>query len=218
VAHSIRKSNACDAERLSLRFPLVSTAQAIREIVEKAPEASFFESSDFKGTTRAIECELSRLAAHGELVRTRKGLYWKGPKTRVGMPLPRPAEIALKVAGPGGGLAETSAIHALGLTTQIPSVDVIAVPGRPPKPVTGTRFVSRSIERRILGLTPSEVAVIEVLRLGPAAVESPWSTVETIIRTLISDRKVRFGVAAAQVPHEHHVGTRERWGDLTSSS
>jgi hypothetical protein len=191
------------------------TAQDIRGIVEGAPTRSFFEPSDFEGTTRAIECELSRLAAHGELARTRKGLYWKGPKTRVGMPLPRPAEIALKVAGPGGGLAETSAVHALGLTTQVPSVDVIAVPGRAPKPVEGTRFVSSSIERRIHGLTPLEIAVLEVLRLGPTEVEAPWSTVETLIRTLISDQKVRLETIASQVPHEHHSGTRERWNDVS---
>ena len=131
------------------------------------------------------------------------------------MPLPRPAEIALKVAGPGGGLAETSAVHALGLTTQVPSVDVIAVPGRAPKPVKGTRFVSRSIERRIHGLTPLEIAVVEVLRLGPTEVEAPWSTVVTLIRTLISDQKVRLETIALQVPHEHHSGTRERWNDVS---
>jgi hypothetical protein len=189
----------------------MSTAQAVREIVEGAPARSFFEPSDFEGTTRAIECELSRLAAHGELARTRKGLYWKGPKTRVGMPLPRPAEIALKVAGPGGGLAETSAVHALGLTTQVPSVDVVAVPGRAPKQIAGTRFVSRSIERRILGLTPLEIAVVEVLRLDPTEVEAPWSTVETLIRTLISDQKVRRAALDLQIPHEYHRGTKERW-------
>ena len=195
----------------------MSTAQAIREIVEGAPARSFFEPSDFEGTTRAIECELSRLAAHGELARTRKGLYWKGQKTRVGMPLPRPAEIALKVAGPGGGLAETSAVHALGLTTQVPSVDVIAVPGRAPKQIAGTRFVSRSIERRIHGLTPLEIAVLEVLRQGPVAVEAPWSTVETLVRTLISDRKLRGVVLATQIQHEHHTGTKERWDAMTTA-
>jgi hypothetical protein len=193
----------------------MSTAQAIRQLVEKAPVRSFFETGDFEGSTRAIECELSRLAAHGDLARTRKGLYWKGPKTRVGMPLPRPTEIALKVAGPGSGLAEASAVHALGLTTQVPSIDVVAVPGRVPKPVTGTRFVSRSIERRIHALTPREIAVVEVLRLGPIAVEAPWSTVETLIRTLISQKKVRVTVLSKQIRQEHHTGTKERWDAMS---
>jgi hypothetical protein len=130
------------------------------------------------------------------------------------MPLPRPAEIALKVAGPGGGLAETSAVHALGLTTQVPSVDVIAVPGRAPKPVEGTRFVSRSIERRIHGLTPLEIAVLEVLRLGPTELEATWSNLDTLIRMLIIDRKVRPDVIASQVPHEHHAGAKTRWNVL----
>jgi hypothetical protein len=77
--------------------------------------------------------------------------------------------------------------------------------------VTGTRFVSRSIERRIHGLTPLEVAVVEVLRLGPTEVEAPWTTVETLIRTLISDRKFRGVVLLTQIQHEHHTGTKERW-------
>jgi hypothetical protein len=202
---------------LLLHFPLMSTAQAVRELVEKAPVRSFFETTDFEGSSRAIECELSRLAAGGELARTRKGLYWKGPKTRVGMPLPRPAETALKVAGLGGGLAETSAVHALGLTTQVPSVDVVAVPGRVPKQVTGTRFVSRSIERRILALTPFEVAVVEVLRVGPIAIEAPWSTVEALIRTLISQKTLRVTVLSKQIQLEHHTGTRERWDAMEIS-
>lgn len=85
------------------------------------------------------------------------------------MASPRAADVALEVAGRGAGLAELAAAHSLGLTTQVPSVAVVAVPGRAPTPAEGSRFVSRSIERRIAGLWPVEVAVLEVLRSGPGS-------------------------------------------------
>ena len=157
---------------------------------------------------------MSRLAAEGEVVRARKGLYWKGPKTRVGMPLPRPSEVALEVAGIGSGPAGLSAAHALGLTTQVPATEVIAVPGRVPKPVRGTRFVSRSIERRFLALRTTEVAVVEVLRVGPTGIEVPWAKVAEVAKRLARAGEIRPDVISEQVLHEHHVATRERWAEL----
>lgn len=157
---------------------------------------------------------MSRLAAEGELVRVRKGLYWKGPKTRVGMPLPRPIEVALEVAGPGAGPAGVSAAHALGLTTQVPAVERVAVPGRVPAPLPGVRFVSRSIERRIGGLRPLEVALLEVLRDGPVVIESRWGKVAETVRRLAAAGEIRLAVIEAQLPHEHHVAARHRWADF----
>ena len=157
---------------------------------------------------------MSRLAAEGEVMRVRKGLYWKGPKTRVGMPLPRPAEVALEVAGIGSGPAEISAAHRLGLTTQVPAVEVVAVPGRTPARVRGARFVSRSIERRFLGLRPMEVALLEVLRAGPAVVEVPWTEVAKAAKRLARAGEIRPEVIGEQVHDEHHVATRERWAQL----
>ena len=66
----------------------------------------------------------------------------------------------MEVAGPGSGPAGVSAAYSLGLTTQIPAIEQDAVPGRVPSAVAGVRFVSRSIERRIAGLRPVEVALI----------------------------------------------------------
>jgi len=192
----------------------MSTAHQVRKHVEFSPVRAFISATDIPGPRRAIECEMSRLAAEGEVVRVRKGLYWKGPKTRVGMPLPRPAEVALEVAGIGSGPAALSAAHALGLTTQVPATEVIAVPGRVPAPVRGTRFVSRSIERRILGLRPTEVALIEVLRAGPTGIEVPWTKVAAVAKRLAGAGEIRPDVIDEQVQHEHHVATRERWTQL----
>ena len=192
----------------------MSAAHFIREHVELSPVRGFISTADIPGSRRAIECEMSRLAARGEVVRVRKGLYWKGPKTRVGMPLPRPAEVALEVAGIGSGPAEISAAHSLGLTTQVPAVEVVAVPGRTPAPVRGTRFVSRSIERRFLGLRPKEVALLEVLRAGPAVVEVSWAEVAKVARRLAQAGEIRPTVIEKQLHEEHHIATRERWTQL----
>lgn len=196
----------------------MSTAEIVRERVAAAPLRGFIAVDELPGSRRAVECALSRLAADGGVVRVRKGLYWKGPRTRFGMATPRSADVALEVAGPGAGLAELSAAHLLGLTTQVPSVAVVAVPGRTPMPVAGARFVSRSIERRIAGLRPVEVAVLEVLRGGPALIEKPWTVLGTTVERLVAAGEVRLDVLASSVADEHHVAMRERWAELAPGS
>lgn len=195
----------------------MSTAQKVRDHVELSPVRSFIAAEEILGPRRAVECEMSRLARNGEVVRVRKGLYWKGPTTRVGMPRPRPYEVALEVGGPGSGPAELSAAHVLGLTTQVPAIEVVAVPGRCPAPVDGIRFVSRSIERRFGALRPREVAVLEVVRQGPAVVEAPWSKVRRCVSKLAEQGEVRLEMIAEQVAIEHHVGARERWSAIAES-
>lgn len=185
----------------------------VRERVASSPVQHFIAATEVPGTRRSVECELSRLVAAGELVRVRKGLYWKGPKTRVGMPVPRPFEVALVVGGEGAGPAGVSAAHFLGLTTQVPAIETVAVPGRVPSPLPGVRFVSRSIERRIARLTVAEVALIEVHRAGSSVVER-WAEVDRAVESLVAGGEVRLGVVDEQVRHEHHVATRERWAAL----
>jgi len=168
-------------------------------------------------TTGSGNCLNSPGFCVGEVVRVRKGLYWKGPSTRLGMPLPRAYDIALEVAGPGAGPAELSAAHVLGLTTQVPAVEVVAVPGRCPAPVDGVRFVSRSIERRLAALRPPEVAVLEVVRQGPAVVEASWTKVRRCVSKLAEQGEVRIAMIAERVAIEHHVGARERWSVIAES-
>lgn len=192
----------------------MSTAQAVRDHVEHTAPRRFIWPTAIEGSRRAVECEMSRLAAEGEVVRVRKGLYWKGPKTRVGMPLPRPIDIAFEVAGTGSGPAGVSAAHSLGLSTQVPAIEQVAVAGRVPAPVGGVRFVSRSIERRIARLRPVEVALLEVLRDGPELVEKPWHKVGEVARQLAAVGEIRPEVLAGQLAHEHHVAARQRWDEL----
>jgi len=192
----------------------MGTAQLVREHVELSPVLGFISTAEIHRSRRAVECEMSRLAAEGEVVRVRKSLHWKGPRTGVGMPLPRPHEVALEVGGVGSGPAGISAAHSLGLTTQVPAVEVIAVPGRAPAPVRGARFVSRSVERRFLGLRPTEVALLEVLRAGPQVVEVPWAEVAEMATRLARAGEIRPEVLDEQVRQEHHSALRKRWAQL----
>lgn len=183
--------------------------------MDTAPSRTFVAVRDVPGPRRAVETAFSRLAAEGALVHVRRGLYWKGPETRLGMPRPRGSELGLALAGPGGGPAGVTAARTLGLTTQVPAVDVYAVAGRPRSAPPGVRFVSRSVERRIRGLTSMEVALLEVLRDWPATSESTWPDLVATVRTL-SDSAVRVDALTEHVDSESHVGLRERWKTLAA--
>lgn len=51
-----------------------------------------------------------------------------------------------------------------GLTTQVPGVETVAVPGRAPAGRGTIRFVGRSYDRGELDLNPYELGLLEVLR------------------------------------------------------
>ena len=200
--------------RKLIQTTLMGTAQDVREDVGRDPVRRFVAPASIPGARRAVDCEMSRLAAAGEVVRVRKGLYWKGPKTRAGMPLPRPSEVALEIAGLGSGPSGLSAAQSLGLSTQVPAIEQVAVAGRVPAPIVGVRFVSRSIERRIAGLHPVEVALLEVLRAGPGVVEAPWSDVAGAARRLAESGAIRPELLAQQLARDYHVAARGRFDEL----
>jgi hypothetical protein len=118
-------------------------------------------------------------------------------------------ELGLALAGPGGGPAGVTAARALGLTTQVPAVEMYAVAGRPRSAPAGVRFVSRSVERRIHRLAPIEVALLEVLRDWPGTSESTWEDLVAIVRTM-SEADLRIDVLKHHVESEVHVRLRER--------
>ena len=180
----------------------------------RRPMRSFLSAADVPGPRRAVESELSRLAAAGELVRVRKGLYWKGPKTQLGMVPPRLLAVALHLAGLGSGPAGFTAAAVLGLTTQVPATLEVAVPGKAPVPPPGVRFTQRDISRRDLRLTSEEVAVLEVLRDWPATVEVDWATLANTVRRLIDQRAVLLDRLAREVQVEHRRSAREAWDRL----
>ena len=152
-----------------------SVAKAIRKRVLPSRNR-FWRPEDFEASPDAVAKTLSRLAEAGELRRVRRGLYWRGTPTRLGMAPPPPERLAGEVVGGSGtGPGGWSAALALGLSTQVPRRETIAVPGRAPRDPGAIHFVSRaaSTKRRDERLRPVEVALFEVLRDWDGLVEVP---------------------------------------------
>lgn len=193
-----------------------SIASATQRKIMSAPAGTFFTRADFTGSDQAVESALSRLVADDELLRVRRGLYWKGKSTRFGMTRPTPLQVALQVAGPGSGPTGVAAAHMLGLTTQVPSTSEVAVPGRVPEPLDGVRFRSRSFDRRLRGLRPLEVAVLEVLR-DPGAVEVAWAVAARRFSELAGRGEIRPDVLREEAAAEAVPAVRQRLRDLALS-
>lgn len=203
-------------DRFSLQYTVMrgSIAERVSEHVAALPERSFVAVREVDGPRGPIETAFSRLAAKGELWRVRKGLYWKGTPTPFGMSRPRTEEVALQLGGPGSGPAGVAAALWLGLTSQIPATFVAAVPTRVPKPWRHVRFTQRPVERLLRKLTPSEVAVLEVLRAGPAVIEDTWGRFGEAVARLAEAGEIRPVVLDDQVADEHHRGVRSGWSRL----
>ena len=194
-----------------------SVAAAVSERVSDLPDRSFLAVCEVEGPRRAVESAFSRLARGGQLARVRKGLYWKGAPTPFGMSPPRAEDIALAIGGRGAGLAGVAAAHALGLTTQVPSTIWVAVPGQVPAGYPGLRFVQRPVQRLVRAMTPWEVAVLEVLRAGPAVMECGWGDLASRIAELERAGHVRIGELAAAVAEEPHRQARQHWAQVLAS-
>ena len=126
----------------------------------------FWKTADFDMPLSTTQRLLADLVKRGELRHIRKGLYWRGTKTPLGMALPPTGVLASQLAeGKGIGPAGLSAANALRLSTQIPRRAEYAVVDRPPAGGNGLRFVSRSARRGRAAsrLSPLDVAALEVL-------------------------------------------------------
>jgi len=145
---------------------------------------------------------LADLVDEGELRRIRRGLYWRGTKSPLGMAPPHTdALIAEFAPGPGVGPAGLYAANFLHLSTQVPRRAEIAVPTRAPKNLGNIRFVARPARsaRIRAGLNPTEVALLEVLAHWESAIELPpaeaWVRLLEIMKsgTARADRIARAG-------------------------
>jgi hypothetical protein len=168
----------------------VAVASTVREqVLESA--GRFWRPQDFEGSPDAVDAALARLANSGVLNRLRRGLYWRGEQTRLGMAPPDPFALATALVGSRGvGLAGASAALQLGLTTQLPIVPEIATPTRPPSGVKGITFRDRSsrFARRDEGLSAREVAFLEVLEDWDDVVDvSAGEAIGELVRLLCND-------------------------------
>lgn len=144
----------------------------------------FFRTHDFEAIPPAVVArELRRLAVDGELRRIRKGLYWRGQKTMLGIAPPALSVLLNELVGETTyGPAGVSAANALGLTSQVTACDQIAVNGRPPQDLPNVHFVQRSGRRgrKSERLSPHEVGLIEVLASFHDVVDDPSSALQRL--------------------------------------
>lgn len=192
-----------------------TVAAEVRERVMRSRER-FWRPEDFHGSPEAVAQALSRLVRSGDLRRVRRGLYWRGSPTRLGMAPPPSGRLASEVAQvPGTGPAGWSAALALGLSTQVARLDAIAVPGRAPRGPSSVHFVSRAAatKRRDERLRPSEVALFEVLRDWDRLVEVPVSEAVDRIARLADNGEVRLD-RLTRASSSEPPRTRERLRDL----
>lgn len=194
------------------------TPTEARSWIEDLPDGTFFSVRDVPGTQRAAQSLLSRLAVtDGPVRRVKPGLYWKKPPaTRFGTAKPLPRQAAYAAVRTGIGPSDVSAANDLGLSTQVPVVTHVAVVGRAPKGLTGVRFQTRSNPSRH-GLSPTEIAVLEVLRLPETYFDVPWDRVVQKVRDLDSSGRISLDQITAAAAHEHNALVRHRLADLATT-
>ena len=195
-----------------------SISSVVEGYVAQLPPRSFVTAADIDEPRGPVDTALSRICGAGGVLRIRKGLYWKGSATRLGMTRPTAEEAAIKVAGLGSGPSGVAAARWLGLTTQVPATFIAAVPIRAPKPWGSVQFTQRSLGRLLRGLRPTEVAIVEVLRAGPSVVETDWARVARVACDLVNRGDLRPDLVGEQIREERHIATRDRWNELVKAA
>jgi Family of unknown function (DUF6088) len=159
----------------------------------KVPSGSFVRPNDLPGTPGARSSALSRARKAGDLLPIRKGLYFKGAKTRYGMTRPSSGEIAAEVFRQEDGVGPTgvSAARELGLTTQIPARTTFTIAGPVPTSVPGVEISKRNNMRR-RALKSAEIALLELLRGDwETTVDGGWPALVSASEAAVRSRKIR---------------------------
>ncbi len=166
----------------------------------------FWHANELPSSVSTSQRLLADLCRQGELVHVRKGLYWRGRSTPLGMSPPPPAALTKELVGTEGvGPAGASAALLLRLSTQVPRQSQVAVTGRPPSDIGPVKFVSRAARtgRRDANLSLIEVAVLEVLEGWSDVIEVPLPEAWKRLLQLLSSKEVsatRLGRAAGTEP------------------
>lgn len=175
----------------------VAAPSATAVYLAAVPAGSFIAAADLPGSPRAA----ARAVAGGELVRVRRGLYFKGVRTRYGMTAPGPVEVAVRVLGPGGvGPAGHCAARAFGLTTQVPARPELAVTRAQLPTIAGVVLRRRgNAARRDLG--SDDVALLEVLRDFEHLSEKPlWALAAAVTASSIDLRRIDLALRTDRSP------------------
>jgi hypothetical protein len=184
--------------------------------LEKLPTGSYVHVDRLPGSSSAARSAASRAAKKGDLVKLRRGLYYKGKRTRYGVLTPPAEDIALEVLGRTGvGPSGVSAARALNLTTQVPAEAELVTSGPVPEEIRGVRVHKRNnADRRDLNY--AEIAVLEVLRDWTFTTESTWDGIVAAVKDRIEGREVRPDKLAKVGRSEPWPAVRERLRDLFS--
>lgn len=197
-----RSGSFCDMSR-------VSPAEAIRS----APERSFVHVSRLPGAATAARQAVSRAARSGEILPIRRGLYYRGVKTRYGMTRPRAEGLAWEVLGEtGSGPAVYSAAREWGVTTQVPASFHVATLW-PTDPIAGVTQHSRRNKERAT-LNPKEIALLELLRAADVYVEAGWGALVARVRDALAQSEVREEALRTAVAGERNIATWESFNKL----
>ena len=171
-----------------------SVAATVRQQVLASTDR-FWAVEDFGDDGHPVVSELGRLVTKGELERVRRGLYWRGRKTRFGMAQADAVKLVGEVVGPreAVGAAGWYATNLLGLSTQVAPKAVVAVSRRPPR-VDRVRLVDRSNRtgRRDQQLNELEVTILEVLEGWDKYVEVPHDVALERLSELMDRSDIRI--------------------------
>lgn len=190
---------------------IISPATAIRS----TPARSFVHVNRLPGTATAARQAASRAARSGELMAVRRGLYYRGAKTRYGMTRPRIEEIVREVlGGAGNGPAGYSAAREWGVTTQVPTSFHVAALWTS-DPIEGVvQHARRNRERA--SLNAKEIALLELMRAPEVYVEAGWSALAQKVRDALAGGEVSEGRLRVAVAGERNVAVRENFDKLVS--
>jgi hypothetical protein len=166
----------------------------------------FWKTADVDAPPSTTQRLLADLVRQGELRRVRKGLYWRGIDTPLGMAPPPPDALAAELTDRKGiGPAGLSAANALRLSTQIPRSAEYAVVSRPPNDGDTVHFVNRSTRslRAERALSPTDVAALEVLDGWDRLIETGPNEAMSKLSSLIASGSIdpgRLAGASATEP------------------
>jgi len=183
-----------------------SSAASLRRRI-LASQNKYWRAGKLSGPESTTQHILTELERKGELLHIRKGLYWRGLKTPLGMSPPPSRSLTIKIAKTNNGIgpAGLSASNMLRLSTQIPKHSWIAIPSRAPTPTGTIKFVSRAARtgRVTAKLTPLEVALLETLQGWDRIIEIPIDQAwERMCAMLIANEinATRLAIAARTEP------------------
>lgn len=197
-----------------------SMARSVRKRVLASRER-IWRNEDFDGSADAIQAELRRLVKAGELEHVRRGVYWRGRRSRFGMTHASEGSALRKLLGKEAaiGAAGWYAANLLGLSTQVSPIEVLAVSVRPPAGFSQLRLVDRSGRRgrRDQRLNDLEVTFLEALEGWEDYVEEPPQRALTRFLGLLEQDEVRVSKLVRAAASEPAV-VRERLRQVLRSA